>query len=268
MDPKLPENPVEPPSNLPATAATPPATASAPSNETTTATLPQSNSATPPTSPDTTTARPPAHPLHISAYILALVTLLVGIGAGYYSVILFPKSKIQPLQAESSTAQLSLPKDAVVIESCSTNQGTLYIRPSDIPTGPVYMYNNGKVIGIEYMLDRTQFLNGKGFFDLTTLGVKVDHVNVAYLQSGHAGHTAPHYHVDLYTVPYSTEQKIKCSDNQQNDMMNMMDMGSTPSATVTPASTSPSMGMMQMQTSPTQASMTLAPSVSPVNTLH
>lgn len=148
-------------------------------------------------------------------YFVALIALAIGLVLGYflYSSLNGGNSVVvnTPLGFANTTSSLiTLPPDAVVLQSCSDHKGKLYAKPADIPVGPVYMVYNGKVIGLEYMLAKEDFLNGKSFEFLEGLDMKVDHVNVGLLSQGHEGYPVPHYHVDLYNVSKAEEKAIKC----------------------------------------------------------
>ncbi len=147
-------------------------------------------------------------------YPLTLGALLIGVGLGYLlftSLTGSTNGGTQPaVVTTESQASITLPTDAVQIQRCSDHRGTLYIRPSDIPVGPVYMVRENKVIGIEYMLAKDEFLNSKSYKDLAGLGAKIDHVNIGLLSVGHEGYAVPHYHVDMYTVSKEEEQAIVC----------------------------------------------------------
>src|SRR5690348_14413751 len=83
---------------------------------------------------------------------LAILFLIIGLGVGYFiSRVLPSTSTTAPSAPEvnQATGDVALPADAVRIQGCSDHRGSLYVKPSDIPVGPVYMVNNGKVIGIE-----------------------------------------------------------------------------------------------------------------------
>lgn len=143
---------------------------------------------------------------------IAAVTLIIGLLGGYVLVQSFagkPQGEQKP-EAQENNTTLVLPDDASLIQSCSDRRGSLYVKAADIPVGPIYMVNNGKVIGLEYMLSKDEFLQGKSYKDLKALGLKVDHVNIGLLSQGHEGYTNSHYHVDMYTVGRSVEEAIKC----------------------------------------------------------
>lgn len=160
-------------------------------------------------------------------YPLVLIALVAGVVLGYFVFNTLPGNKpLPPAQVKAQSDEIVLPADAVEIQACSDHRGALYVKPADIPTGPVYMVSAGKVIGIEYMLGKDDFLGGKSYKDLAGEGLKVDHVNVGLLSQGHEGYPVPHYHVDMYTVSKDVEEAIVCAPS------------ATPSASLTPATQS------------------------------
>lgn len=150
----------------------------------------------------------------MTSYLIALVTLLIGAFFGYFlSNTLGAKQEFTAKNPESVAKPeqaITLPADAVQIQACSDKKGTLYVRPGDIPVGPVYLVHNQKVIGIEYMLSKDEFLQGKSYKFLNGLGAKVNYVNVGLISQGHEGYPQPHYHVDLYVVNKDIPESIKC----------------------------------------------------------
>jgi len=182
---------------------------------------------------------PPAKHRSFIIYPILIVVLIVGIALGYLLFSTYPGNhQSAPSNANQVTEQatkLTLPSDAVQIQACSDHRGTLYVKPADIPVGPVYMVSKGQVIGVEYMLSQQEFMSGKSFKDLAGNGVKVDHVNIGLLSQGHEGYPIPHYHVDMYSVPKSVEQAILCSGSSTASS------SATPSASLNPyASATPS----------------------------
>jgi hypothetical protein len=157
--------------------------------------------------------------------LFVIVALAIGAAGGYFgSKALDSTKQVSDIQVNPETGEIKLPADAVQIQSCSDRRGKLYVKPSDIPVGPVYMVNNDKVIGIEYMLSKDEFLAGKSYSQLAGIGVKVNHVNIGLLSQGHEGYESPHFHVDMYTIPSSEADTIVCPKN--------------PNATPTPSATS------------------------------
>lgn len=142
-------------------------------------------------------------------FIIVLTTAVVaaGIGVLVYASRADKKAKVSSTETET---EIKLPPDATLLQSCADRKGALYARPADIPTGPIYMVQSGKVIGIEFMLDQADFLANKSFTGLAAAGVKVHHANIGLVSKGHEGFPKPHYHVDLYTVDPATEQAITC----------------------------------------------------------
>ncbi len=144
-------------------------------------------------------------------YVLALITFLLGILLGYFLLRSLTNENAAVPQTEKATqGEIGLPVDTIQIQACADRKGSLYVRSGDIPVGPVYMVHEGKVIGIEFMLAKEDFLSGKSYKDLAGLNMEVDHVNVGLLSQGHEGYTRPHYHVDVYRVSKEVEEGIKC----------------------------------------------------------
>lgn len=151
--------------------------------------------------------------------ILMILVLLVAVlisGLGGYMVSNSKSNKAlskanASIAALSKEKEISIPQGATVIAQCSKGRGTQYALPKDIPLGPVYNVYEGKVIGIEYMVGKDDLLGAsKNFLNLPLADAKFDHVNIGLLSQGHAGFPAPHYHVDIMTVPSSVTDKITC----------------------------------------------------------
>lgn len=172
----------------------------------------------------------PQSSLKPGIYIIIIVMLVVGIALGYLFSVYFPGKSIVPVSTQKSTTDVVFPTDVVQIQACANNKGTLYIKPADIPVGPVYMVHEGRVIGIEFMLARDEFLSEKSFKYLVGAGLKVDHVNIGLLSQGHEGYTVPHYHVDLYTVTKEVESTIKCPGVSPNVVTSPIQIPASPSA--------------------------------------
>ncbi len=177
---------------------------------------------------------PPPHHSSSIIYIIALLFLITGIVAGYILSIISPTKQSGSINTNTAvdTKELSLPPDAVRIQACSDHRGALYVRPQDVPAGPIYMVHNGKIMGLEFMLDQGELSSGKAFKYLSALGMKVDHVNTGLLPHGHAGYAESHYHIDLYTVQKSVEDTITCPGGSSDTMENMPGMDTSPSATI------------------------------------
>ncbi len=153
---------------------------------------------------------PPPSSSKPGTYILILVLFILGAILGYVLHQFLPGSEKAPPPPVSPNTALTLPPDAVQIQACSNNRGTLYVKPQDIPVGPIYMVHKGKIVGIEFMLSQEDFVQGKNYKHLSGLGVNIDHVNVGLFSHGHEGYTSPHYHVDLYTITKEEEAQIVC----------------------------------------------------------
>jgi len=164
----------------------------------------------PPVTTVSSLPNPPQGSSHGKAYFAMLMLFIIGIGMGYVLKAALPDQKEGAMVMDKTSTVMTLPSDAVQIQACSDHRGTLYIRPQDIPVGPVYMVHNGAIVGIEYMLSKEEFLNGKSFKYLSAANAQVDHVNIGLVSEGHEGYAVQHFHVDMYTVPQSVEDAIVC----------------------------------------------------------
>jgi len=165
-------------------------------------------------------------------YLMLFVFLVIGIGLGYLLHLAVVDTTRISNQAEiesTSPKTISLPSDAVRIQTCSTGRGALYIKPSDIPRGPIYMVHNDKVVGLEYMISQDEFLSGTSVNDLVGFEMPVNHVNIGRISEGHAGYTEPHYHVDLLMITPEAQTTIVCESGTENHTMPGHDMTETSS---------------------------------------
>ena len=154
----------------------------------------------------------------VRSLILVLVGLVVG---ALFTFFLLKSSGANSNSQQKISSTIALPLDATRIVACDDKHGALYVEPQNIPTGPVYMVNNNKVIGLEFMIDKADFDAGKSFTNLAGLGIKVDHVNMTLYPSGHAGMPLPHYMIDFYTISSAKANAIKCAPGSSNTIMNM-----------------------------------------------
>ncbi|MBI2021255.1 hypothetical protein HYS93_00010 [Candidatus Daviesbacteria bacterium] len=146
-------------------------------------------------------------------YWISAFVFIAGLGLGFLLFKFYPMNQPIKQTANVESKELKLPSDASIIQKCANRRGTLYIRPSDIPVGPIYMVNQGKIIGIEFMLAQEEFIKGKNYDSLMAgLSMDVNHVNIGLLSHGHEGYPNPHYHVDIYNISPAEEKLIQCSE--------------------------------------------------------
>lgn len=172
---------------------------------------------------------------HVVFYTIALATLLLGLVLGFLSrQLMTPQSNRanQTIDTPKKSEELTLPIDTQKIDDCVDQEGALYIRPQDLPIGPVYMVHNNKVVGLEYMVPKDSIEANKAMNSLSSKGITVDHVDIAPVPTGHAGLTVPHYHINLYTVDRNTQMGITCPNNGSKEMnMPGMNMNNASSST-------------------------------------
>lgn len=120
---------------------------------------------------------------------------------------------------QQQQTSMVLPKEAVKLSEVVPEMGEHWAIPKDFPFGPIYLAYQGKVIGIEYMMlekdlesNPITLPNGEVLgktFTMSTLGQRLDHVELTYMPMGHAGYLVPHYDVHMYFVTKEEQSKIK-----------------------------------------------------------
>lgn len=84
--------------------------------------------------------------------------------------------------------------------------GTLYVKPSALPTGPYLAYDRKQhLVGAVYMVPTKDMEAQKEFKRLAAPHRPVDHVTVDF-NPGHPGMAEPHYH---FTVWYVSEKQAE-----------------------------------------------------------
>ncbi len=156
--------------------------------------------------------QPKPPPSSTSPYLIALGTLALGIILGFILCFLFPGNKpALTTNTQTQSDEIVLPKDADKVEECVDHKGALYVRSQDIPVGPMYMVQNNKVIGLEYLLNQDQYTQGRDYPNLQTLNMHINHMRVTFSPVQMQGNSSSQYHLDLYLVDKKTEDAITCN---------------------------------------------------------
>ena len=134
-----------------------------------------------------------------SVLIIIILILLVAIGV------------------QSIPGALTLPSDAQKLSECVPNMGEHWANPADLPFGPVYLVDKGKVVGIEYMIHEDELENniltigemrvGKSV-SMPTLDAEYNYIELNYLPEGHEGDEEAHYDVHMYLVSKEEQQNL------------------------------------------------------------
>lgn len=148
-----------------------------------------------------------------------VIALLAGFGGGVLAaettgLILFENEQSEPTettnQEEQSGTVLEVPENAQVINECAEGRGKQFVKPENIPFGPVYGVWEDEITSVEYMLGKEDFLGGTDYIDVDLMGAEYDHMNIGLLSEGHAGYPEPHYHVDVFTISHEESEQITC----------------------------------------------------------
>lgn len=117
-----------------------------------------------------------------------------------------------------AATNMELPKDAQKLSDVVPAMGEHWANPAQLPLGPIYLVHKGEVIGLEYMWteDMMQDVSiptpagPEEFKALVSLpvGVKVDHVDIAFMEHGHEGFDVPHWDMHLYFITQEEKAAI------------------------------------------------------------
>ena len=190
-----------------------------------------SSSFAPPHAPVVPDDKHPKTGLRLWLWVALAVVIVLLIAGGAYAAYKignnrgYKNGKAAATNAMAAT-MIKIPQNATMVAQCAVGEGTQYVRPSDIPQGPIYNVWNNKVTGVEFMLAQSKIAANKTL-DLALKNQKYDHIDVMYEAAGHAGFTEPHYHIVLSMLSYADEQKITCDANSASHSshdMSSMDM--------------------------------------------
>ncbi len=121
-------------------------------------------------------------------------------------------------------AKITIPNDATVAAECETARGKQYIRPKDIPTGPIYDVYQGKVIAVEYLVNPVTLAKNDGTYTNLSLpqgqGSSYDHISLIHV-APHAGMDEEHFHVIAYLIPQSQANTVTCNGQPSPEMTDM-----------------------------------------------
>jgi len=101
---------------------------------------------------------------------------------------------------------LDLPDGTVQMTPSVPGMGEHWANPAEMPTGPIYGVENGKLVFIEQMLPQSDFAAGKSWVNI--LGMKglpspaVQHTDIEFQPHGHEGMEIPHYDLHHYFVTH------------------------------------------------------------------
>lgn len=105
---------------------------------------------------------------------------------------------------DGSVYLLVLPKDVVKITPSVPKMGEHWARPTDMPLGPIYGVEKGKLVFIEQMPAQALFINGESVVDLDGMrglpSPPINHSNIEFQPHGHEGFEVPHYDIHHYFI--------------------------------------------------------------------
>lgn len=174
-------------------------------------------------------------------FIGELVLILFGFAVIAVGAFLYFGQSNASDDDEAAVQTVTLPRDAVKVSACLPFQGEHWVALDDIPNGPYYTYYEGKVLGLEYMVDPADIPgeefaklppdqvnayiaeHGPTFSDvLSTLHLSFDlfdfpinHTEISWTPP-HAAFASPHYDMHYYLVS-KEELATVCPDAKLED---------------------------------------------------
>lgn len=106
------------------------------------------------------------------------------------------------------------PPGVIKLSECVPYMGEHWANPANMPLGPIYTVDNGRLISIEYMFSHADLAAGKSWWDLKFLywgrELAIQHADVAFLPQGHDGYEVPHFDMHFYLVTHEEDRAITC----------------------------------------------------------
>ena len=148
--------------------------------------------------------------LLIGFSVALILAIVIGI------LIIYLISQISPTK-QFKTNKITLPGTAIKLSECIPDMGAHYANPAEMPFGPIYLVDKGKVVGIEFAINKNELEKnilsiageevGKPVV-MPTLGVKYDHIELSYMPKGHEGDEEAHYDVHMYLTSAKEQHQL------------------------------------------------------------
>ena len=106
------------------------------------------------------------------------------------------------------------PPGVVQLTPCVPNMGEHWANPVNMPLGPIYTVDRGRLISIEYMPSQADFAAGRSWTDLKFLywgsPLTIQHADIEFQPQGHEGYEIPHYDMHFHLVTHTDDRAITC----------------------------------------------------------
>jgi hypothetical protein len=163
-----------------------------------------------PTPAPSNTPSPPVRPLSAGLGLaVVLLFCLVGWGSYVAGVSGGRTQRAAVVAASTTVAPLRVPTGARLINSCAIGRGAQYALPQDASRGPIFNVYQSKVIGLEYVISKSELASNQSFLGLPLYNTRYDHLDIGG-QANSTGQPLMQYDVDLYTVSRAVEAGITC----------------------------------------------------------
>jgi lysophospholipase L1-like esterase len=133
---------------------------------------------------------------------------LVDATAGHYTIEWEGKTRtVHILDLPAGVERLNPNADGMV---------ELWAKSGDLPLGPIFGVEHGKLVFLEYRVGQDFFINGNSLDDLDAFrGIPspaVDHIRFNFLEEGQPGLESPHYDIHIFFIPSAERDQLKMFD--------------------------------------------------------
>ncbi|MBM7570428.1 hypothetical protein [Aquibacillus albus] len=114
---------------------------------------------------------------------------------------------------------LDLPDGSIALEPVESvysdgvpGMGQHWGLPDELPTGPIYGVEKGKLIFIEQMISQEDFINGESYVNIPGMkglpSLPIEHTDIEFVPNGHPGFEVPHFDIHHYFVTHEEHLKF------------------------------------------------------------
>lgn len=111
---------------------------------------------------------------------------------------------------------LDLPKGVELLNPNADGMVELWAKPADLPMGPIFGVEYGKLVFLEYRVEQDFFIKGNSLNSLNGFkGIPspaVDHVSFKFSEEGQPGLEKPHYDIHIFFVSAEVRNQLKMID--------------------------------------------------------
>jgi hypothetical protein len=152
----------------------------------------------------------PLLPVHENALYAPVKVLGELLDGGKVEWLDVQKTVVISFDGQTTAQKLGLPAGVARISPLVPGMGEHWANPANLPTGPIYVVANAKVIGWEFMIGLDELNAGKNWTNVGLVNTgATNHVDIEFQPHGHEGFPGPHYDIHAYTITPEEKALIK-----------------------------------------------------------